>query len=94
MKKQGQIAAKYTAGEISKTQNLKPNPNGSALDIAMITSKNGRILGTMPHPERAMFFNQLPNWPLLKEKLLRKGNKLPKYGPGLQIFKNAINYFL
>ncbi|XDZ64650.1 phosphoribosylformylglycinamidine synthase subunit PurQ [Alphaproteobacteria bacterium LSUCC0684] len=30
------------------------NPNGSALDIAGITSENGKVLGLMPHPERRM----------------------------------------
>ena len=30
------------------------NPNGSVQDIAGITSKNNRIIGLMPHPERAM----------------------------------------
>lgn len=30
------------------------NPNGSARDIAGIVSDNGRILGMMPHPERAI----------------------------------------
>lgn len=30
------------------------NPNGSAKDIAGITSANGRVLGMMPHPERAI----------------------------------------
>lgn len=30
------------------------NPNGSARDIAGILSENGRILGMMPHPERAI----------------------------------------
>lgn len=30
------------------------NPNGSARDIAGILSPNGRILGMMPHPERAI----------------------------------------
>ncbi len=29
------------------------NPNGSALDIAGILSTNRRVLGMMPHPERA-----------------------------------------
>jgi len=29
------------------------NPNGSARDIAGILSENGRVLGMMPHPERA-----------------------------------------
>lgn len=30
------------------------NPNGSARDIAGILSANGRVLGMMPHPERAI----------------------------------------
>jgi phosphoribosylformylglycinamidine synthase len=30
------------------------NPNGSAHDIAGILSENGRVLGMMPHPERAV----------------------------------------
>jgi len=30
------------------------NPNGSSRDIAGILSENGRVLGMMPHPERAM----------------------------------------
>jgi phosphoribosylformylglycinamidine (FGAM) synthase-like amidotransferase family enzyme len=30
------------------------NPNGSDRNIAGITSENGRVLGMMPHPERAM----------------------------------------
>jgi phosphoribosylformylglycinamidine synthase len=30
------------------------NPNGSADDIAGILSPNRRVLGMMPHPERAV----------------------------------------
>ena len=30
------------------------NPNGSARDIAGILSANRRVLGLMPHPERAV----------------------------------------
>ncbi len=30
------------------------NPNGSARNIAGIQSENGRVLGMMPHPERAI----------------------------------------
>jgi phosphoribosylformylglycinamidine synthase len=93
LKKGHGIAARYFKGEMCAYQNLAPNPNGSLLDIAAITGYNGRVLGIMPHPERAMFFTQTPNWPLLKEKLLRAGKSLPKFGSGLQIFKNAIRYF-
>ena len=30
------------------------NPNGSTADIAGLCSENGKILGLMPHPERAV----------------------------------------
>jgi len=30
------------------------NPNGASRDIAGVLSSNGRVLGMMPHPERAM----------------------------------------
>ena len=93
LKTHNQIAGVYYKGEVCTYQNLEPNPNGALLDIAMITSANGKILGTMPHPERAMFFTQSPDWPLQKEKLIRNGKKLPKFGEGLKIFQNAINYF-
>jgi phosphoribosylformylglycinamidine synthase len=29
------------------------NPNGSPLGIAAVTSRDGRVLVTMPHPERS-----------------------------------------
>jgi phosphoribosylformylglycinamidine synthase I len=41
----GQVAFRYTLPE--------GNPNGSARDIAGVTSANGRVCGLMPHPERA-----------------------------------------
>jgi phosphoribosylformylglycinamidine synthase len=88
-----QIAAKYIKGEICDYQNLHFNPNGSMSDIAAITDESGRILGIMPHPERALFFNQLPHWTYLREKYIRERKKIPMYGCGLHIFKNAVNYF-
>ena len=69
------------------------NPTGTLENIAGITDETKRIFGLMPHPERAMFFTQLPNWPYLKEKYLREGKEIPRFGPGLQIFKNGIKYF-
>jgi phosphoribosylformylglycinamidine (FGAM) synthase-like amidotransferase family enzyme len=94
IKQQHQIAGVYYKGEVCRYQSLIPNPNGSLLDIAMLTSANGKILGTMPHPERGIFFTQTPDWPLEKEKLIRSGKSLPEYTQALRIFKNAINYFL
>ncbi|PIR96586.1 MAG: phosphoribosylformylglycinamidine synthase [Candidatus Doudnabacteria bacterium CG10_big_fil_rev_8_21_14_0_10_42_18] len=93
LQKNKQIAYTYVKGEISTSQKLAHNPNGSALDIAGILGYNGRVLGTMPHPERAVYFTQHPLWTLKKEILKRETKPLPKFGPSLQIFKNAINYF-
>jgi len=45
----GQIALRYVSGPAFGPS----NPNGSSLDIAGILSPNGRIMGMMPHPERA-----------------------------------------
>ena len=51
LKEEGRIALKY-----SKQNNNEKNynPNGSTEDIAGILSNNGRVLGMMPHPERAI----------------------------------------
>lgn len=87
------VALKYVKGEICEYQNLEYNPNGSLEDIAGITDETGRILGMMPHPERALFPEQLPSWPLEKEKAKRLGKTLSNDGPGLQIFKNGVDYF-
>lgn len=93
LNKEKLIACRYIKGDVCRYQNLPANPNGSLENIAAITDISGRILGMMPHPERAIFFHQLPHWPYLKEKYLRENKKLPEYGPGLQIFQNAVNYF-
>lgn len=93
LKKNDLIALRYYKGEMSTYLNLVANPNGSIEDIAGIIDKSGKILGLMPHPERGMFFVQLPNWPLLKEKFKRAGKKIPLEGSGLKIFQNAIRYF-
>ena len=87
------VAFRYFIGDMCNYLNLPASPNGSIDDIAGLTDESGRILGIMPHPERAMFMTQMPNWQLLKEEYIRQGKKLPKEGPGLKIFKNGIKYF-
>lgn len=87
------VGARYTLGEMSTYLKLPYNPNGSVEDIASMTDETGRIMGIMPHPERAMFFTQLPNWLYLKEQYKKIGEKIPTEGPGLQVFKNGIKYF-
>ncbi|HEY4525279.1 MAG TPA: phosphoribosylformylglycinamidine synthase subunit PurQ [Candidatus Paceibacterota bacterium] len=89
----GAIALRYTKGEVSEHLGLPANPNGSQGDIAGISGYGGRLLGLMPHPERAVRFTQLPHWTYLREKYIRDGIELPTEGPGLAIFRNAVHYF-
>ncbi|HZX12148.1 MAG TPA: phosphoribosylformylglycinamidine synthase subunit PurQ [Candidatus Nanoarchaeia archaeon] len=93
LQQQNLVSVRYAKGEMCDLEGLGYNPNGSLEDIAGITDGSGRVLGMMPHPERAIFFTQLPHWTLLKERCVRKGEKLPSEGPGIQIFKNGVRYF-
>ncbi len=87
------IGLQYIKGEICKYQKLSANPNGAMQDIAGVLAHEGRVFGLMPHPERGLLFNQLPQWPLLKETLKREGSPMPVYTQTLKIFKNAVEYF-
>lgn len=60
------------------------NPNGSIANIAGISDETGRVLGLMPHPERYLFATQHPQW---------TRNGFRGEGDGLQLFRNAVNYF-
>lgn len=52
LENEGRIAFRYCDEEASVTESA--NPNGSQRNIAGLYSENGRILGMMPHPERAV----------------------------------------
>lgn len=60
------------------------NPNGAFNDIAGICDPSGTIFGLMPHPERAYYGVQLPNWTAMKE--------IPRYASGKLIFESMIEY--
>ncbi|MBV9159731.1 MAG: phosphoribosylformylglycinamidine synthase subunit PurQ, partial [Candidatus Kaiserbacteria bacterium] len=93
LQKDDAVALKYVEGETAAHFSLSYNPNGSMDDIAGISGYGGRVLGLMPHPERATRFTQLPHWTYLREQYLRDGIEFPEAGPGLAIFKNAVQYF-
>ena len=93
LKKQKNVAFRYTRGDMHRYRGLPENPNGALENIAGVLGYGGRVLGMMPHPDRALFSTQRPDWPLLKEKSRRSGETFPEYGPGLQIFRNGVEYF-
>jgi phosphoribosylformylglycinamidine synthase len=61
------------------------NPNGAMGNVAGICDGSGRVLGLMPHPERFVDPMQHPRW--------TRGPAL-EAGDGLQVFQNAVRYFL
>ncbi|MCW3998039.1 MAG: phosphoribosylformylglycinamidine synthase subunit PurQ [Candidatus Bathyarchaeota archaeon] len=69
---------KYADGE------FPVNPNGAFHDIAGICNPTGTVLGLMPHPERAFYGWQLPDW--------TKTETLAMYGDGKQIFESMVEY--
>lgn len=89
----GLVAARYVQGDVCNHFGLPYNPNGALEDIAGITDVSGRILGMMPHPERAVDFTHLPHWTLVKEKMRRAKQQVPTEGPGMQIFRKGVKYF-
>ena len=75
-----QIVFQYCGADGSEAEGDE-NPNGSEMNIAGICDPTGKILGLMPHPERAIFQHHLP------------GRQYEKSQPqGLAIFRNAVAY--
>jgi phosphoribosylformylglycinamidine synthase len=60
------------------------NPNGSFRDIAAICNPSGTVFGLMPHPERAYFGWQLPDW--------TTRDVVPDFGDGKLIFESVAEY--
>jgi len=60
------------------------NPNGSFYDIAGVCNPEGTVFGLMPHPERAYYGWQLPDWTRMRKPL--------GYGDGKLIFESVIEY--
>ncbi|CAH0992637.1 Phosphoribosylformylglycinamidine synthase [Sinobacterium norvegicum] len=48
----GQVALRYIDNNLDVTESYPANPNGSPAGIAGVTSKDGRVMIMMPHPER------------------------------------------
>jgi phosphoribosylformylglycinamidine synthase len=94
LKTKDMITFQYCRDDMRPANGEYPhNPNGSIEDIAGITSEDGKVLGLMPHPERAMNFTNLYDWPYQKEKMKREGKKLPQESMNMQFFKNIVHYF-
>jgi len=82
-----QLVSRYCTEEGEYANGKYPlNPNGAFHDIAGICDSTGTIFGLMPHPERAYYGWQLPDW--------TKRERVPRYGDGKAIFESMIKYLI
>ena len=90
-----QIVVQYARADGLPAQGAFPaNPNGSVMDIAGICDPSGRIFGLMPHPEGFNQWTNHPDWTRQKEMVKRGLTPTPdETTPGIQMFKNAVDYF-
>jgi phosphoribosylformylglycinamidine synthase subunit PurQ / glutaminase len=94
LQRQNMIAFRYCREDLNPANGEYPyNPNGSVGDIAGITSADGKILALMPHPERAMEFVDLYDWPLRKALMKRQNMPVPKESVNMKFFENIVDYF-
>jgi phosphoribosylformylglycinamidine synthase subunit PurQ / glutaminase len=70
-------------------------PNGSTLGVAGMCNAQGNVMGIMPHPERAMFLQQIPfwiegDWPMRKREAFNSGKN--QDGPWAKLFFSLKDY--
>ena len=75
----GVVALRYVDNHGHVTENYPANPNGSPNGITAVSSANGRVLITMPHPER-VFRTVSNSW---------HPEQWGEDGPWMRIFRNA-----
>jgi phosphoribosylformylglycinamidine synthase len=54
----GLVSARYIEGDRQVATRYPANPNGSPFGIAAISNEDGRVMLTMPHPERSFRYAQ------------------------------------
>ncbi len=92
LKQSNQIVFRYSHKDGNKATG-ENNPNGSLDDIAGICDQSGRFLGMMPHPERAIYTMQNPEYTKIREIANRGNMKLPEHTVWMNLFRNAVKYF-
>ena len=83
--KHNQIPIQYIDYSNNITMKYPFNPNNSIQSTAAVSSKNGRHLAMMPHPERSFLKWQVP-W-------ISKNCNIPgDYSPWFKMFTNAYEW--
>ncbi len=87
----GFVALQYT----SLGGRKEANPNGSLLDVAGLTNRQGNVLAMMPHPERAAQLRHVPEdqpsvWGLARIAAAGDSKTLEAAGPGAFLLRRLV----
>ena len=80
-----QIVFQYADLSGAPTETFPENPNGTAMGIAGLCDKTGRIMGMMPHPEAYVDPWTHPDYNIRRKEVADEGE-------GLVIFRNAVSF--
>jgi phosphoribosylformylglycinamidine synthase I len=83
---EGYAALCYTSPDGRTTEQYPWNPNGAPRGIAGLTDRTGRVLGVMPHPDRAFLGTHMPDW---RMRALAAG-EVPDDGDGMGLFRSMV----
>ena len=78
---EGFVAFCYVDAEGNPTTDYPQNPNGSPNGYAGLTDVTGRVLGLMPHPDRAYRPHNMPGW---------TRTRLRDTGEGILVFESMV----
>lgn len=79
----GMIPMRYVDNRLNVTEAYPYNPNGSPGGVAGVSSKDGRVLAMMPHPERTVMSDVASYLP--PDQLEEWG----EFGPWVRMFRSA-----
>ena len=86
LRDEGHVALRYVDERGRPAASYPQNPNGSPDAIAGLCDRTGRVLGVMPHPDRAFLPTHMPDW---RRTLLERG-ELPLDGDGMGLFRAMV----
>jgi phosphoribosylformylglycinamidine synthase len=79
----GSIPLRYVDNNLEMTEQYPSNPNGSPGGVAGVSSKDGRVLAMMPHPERTLMADVISYAP---RHLVEEWGD---FGPWVRMFRSA-----
>jgi phosphoribosylformylglycinamidine synthase len=86
LRDEGYAAVCYVDAAGQPTEHYPDNPNGAPMGLAGLTDHTGRVLGVMPHPDRAYLPTHMPDW----RRTLQASGKLPADGDGMVVFRELV----